>query len=121
MFKGLSRIRRGQNNGFTIVEVVVAALIFAITVAGAFGAISALRGPAMSSKEDLTASFIGKQVLEDLRTAVDAETWATGDLTNGAHTLANVTVNGVIFSPSYTVSDDPGGTQAKKVDLTITW
>lgn len=110
-----------RRDGFTIVEVVVAALIFAITVAGAMGAVSSLRAPAAASKEDITAAFIGKQVLEDLRSAVDAETWASGDLSNGVHTLANMTVGGVTYTPTYTVSDDPSGTQAKKVDLTVTW
>lgn len=108
-------------DGFTIVEVVVAALIFALAVTGVFSAIGALRGPAVASKEDITAAFVGKQVLEDLRTEVDAETWTTGSLANGNYTLPAVTVDGVAYTPSYLVTNDPGGTQAKKVDLTITW
>lgn len=129
-----------------MVEIIVSALIFSIAVAGMFATISSLQKPAEESREDISAAYVGKQILEDLRKEIDAETWDTladtGALDvdpGGAgtcpgapgmdHNLSDlpgyaidtVTIDSITYTPTYRVDCDPGGTAGKKVTLDIAW
>ncbi len=118
--------RRNKNTGFTLVEIIVSSLIFAIAAAGVFATVSMLKQPTNVSSKEVTAAFIGKRILEDLRTQVDANNWNTGELAIGTHPpltgpTTPVIVNGISYAPSYVVSADSKGTSARKVVLNITW
>ena len=120
---------RNQREGFTITEVVVAALIFAIATAGVLATATSMRKPAVESSEDVTAAFLAKRILDDLRSQLDAVTWnQTGgpfDTTTGTppgnHLLNSITVGTTIYKPSYIVEVDPDGTQGRKIDLRVDW
>jgi|GEM_PF-2405385 len=110
-----------NNHGFTITEVVVAAVIFALFGAGIYTTISLLKKPTVETRQSITAAFLGKKVLDDLRTDVSAETWGgTGPLTPGVYNQTAVTIDGTTYTPSYVVSDE-ASTQARKVTLTVNW
>jgi prepilin-type N-terminal cleavage/methylation domain-containing protein len=121
--KIFGEIRRQKNEGFTVVEVIVASVIFALTAAGIFATVSALNQPATESSEEVTAVFLGKRILEDLRKDVDATTWTGGPLdpANSPYTMNAVVVDGVTYTPVYSVMNDPNGTSARKVTLNILW
>ena len=121
----LKNFKHKQNSqkGFTMVEAVVAALIFAAVVVGIFSTTAALKKPAVNSDKKLTAAYLGKQVLEDLRSKVDQRDWDTGALkVGGPYTLPPI-VNptyGVTYTVTYTVSAVPGSS-ARQVDLKVQW
>ncbi len=114
--------------GFSITEVIIATVIFSMVVAGSITAVSALRKPAYASKEDVTAAYLAKQILEELRCDVHAGTWNTGGLNpNGGpggdglyNNLNAVVIDGITYTPSYQVENDTL-TGARKVTLTIDW
>lgn len=127
---------QNRNAGFTITEVVVSALIFAIAAAGVLATATTMRRPATESSEEVTAAFLAKRILDDLRSQLDSVTWTQAAAAGGpfvigkTYTFVNtptltllqpVVVDGITFTPSYTVVADPGGTQARKVNLTINW
>lgn len=116
--KSFAQIRRKQ--GFTIVEVVMASIIFALTAAGIYTTLSALRQPAGESARDVTAAFLGEQFLQSMRNEVDQSTWNSGRLTLGNHTETPVIINGITYSIAYTVSAD-SLSDARKVVLNISW
>ncbi len=107
---------------FTLTEVVIATVIFSLAMAGVFASISNLRQPAVESSQEVTAAFIGKKILNDLRSEVSAPTWnTTGNLTLGPHgPLTAINVGGIDYTPTYIVEADPG-TNARKVTLNISW
>lgn len=112
-------IQKHPSAGFSITEVTVAALIFALTAAGITSTIAALRMPSATSERDLQAAYYGQNILDNLRAKVDQRTWAdtdtaTNPLAVGTHTLPP---SGG-YTAVYNVTDDGGG---RKVDLTITW
>ncbi len=115
-------------SGFTITEVVIATLVFSIVVGGAISALSALKKPAYASKEEVTAAYLAKQILEELRTDVSAENWDSGGLNpnggpsaNGTYdNLSTITIDGVTYTPVYQVEDD-NETGSRKVTLTVNW
>ena len=120
--------REVLEDGFSITEVVIAALIFSLVVAGSISAVSALKKPAYASKEEITAAYLAKQILEELRSDVHAEDWNSGGLDpnggpggNGIYdNLSAVTIDGFSYTPSYQVENDTL-TGARKVTLTINW
>ena len=115
--------RQNLRNGFTIIEVVVAALIFAIATAGIFATVSSLSKPAQESTEEVTAAFLGKRILEDLRTSVDATTWSLNSsfLSVGTHTLNSMNIDGIVYTGNYIVTADPSGTASRQVTLNLNW
>ena len=125
-----SVIPKKNTQGFTITEVIIASLIFTLVTAGLYTTISVLKKPTVDSKQSMTAALLGKKILDNLRTSVDAETWTGGagpldplggPTVNGVYNnLASVTVDGVTYTPSYIVTEETD-TAARKVTLTVNW
>jgi len=113
-----------RKRGFTLVEIVIAAIIFSLVSIGLYATISALSGPAELSTKETTAAFLGKEALERLRLAVNAEVWddsspATNPLAPGPH-ATSVPVDGVTYTIQYDVSDDASA-GGRFVNLNVTW
>ena len=102
--------------GFSITEVTVAALIFALTAVGILSTFSSLRTPSATSEKDLKAAYYGQNILDNFRAKIDERTWtnSSSPLAVGTHTLPP---NG-IYTAVYTVTDDGAG---RNVVLNITW
>ena len=125
----LTGLRKNKNNksGFSMVEALIAAVIFAVAVVGVFATSAALKKPTVVSDKKLTAAYIGKQVLEDLRSKVDQREWLTGSLAtynlalgdHGPFTFNNPTYQ-VAYNVMWTVSSVPNS-DARQVLVTIQW
>lgn len=115
--------KKNQIKAFTMTEVIIATIIFSLAMAGVFASIANLREPAVESSQEVTAAFIGKRVLDDLRSEVNAATWDTGGLSLGTHTITPaINISGQNYNVSYTVAADvTGGTNARQVTMDITW
>ena len=117
--------RTKKSQGFTMVEVVVAAVIFALTAAGFYATIAALTSPAESASKRVTAAFLAKQKLEELRTAVNADDWEkthdVGYLLEENYPYSeDVVVDHVTYHIDYTLTPD-GNTDGREIDLQVTW
>jgi Tfp pilus assembly protein PilV len=64
-----------NNVAFSLLEVLLAAIIFVISVAGVFVTLNAVRRPVINKENALKATIFGNQVLESLYSQVSAETW----------------------------------------------
>lgn len=117
--------QKNKTQAFTITEVIIATIIFSLAMAGVFSSIANLRAPSVESSQEVTAAFIGKRVLDDLRSSVNAESWndpATGKLLPGTtYPITPVVVSGKTYNGTYSVSPDPDGTNARQVTLNIMW
>jgi len=71
------RIKSSHHSAFTLLEVLMASLIFVISVLGIFATLNAVRGPVSNKESALTATVFGKQVLEALSSQVTAATYYT--------------------------------------------
>lgn len=106
-----------------MVEVVVAAIIFALAAAGIFSTISAMTRPAAESDNEVTAALIAKKYLEDMRHEVRADQWdATGaPLALGSHSFyPPEEVDNINYTINYTVRDDDD-TDGRWVDIQVSW
>ena len=60
-----------NNTAFSLLEILLASVIFIITVGGVFATLNAVRGPVTSKEYALSAAVFGKQVFEILRKQVN--------------------------------------------------
>jgi len=108
-------------SGFTLVEVVVAVLVFSLSIAGLLSVLANLNRPAAESFEEVQAIYAGKEFLENLRQAVDASTWddSGSALAPAVHTTSASSPSGMAFNAVYNVTSDTSG--GRWVDLNINW
>jgi prepilin-type N-terminal cleavage/methylation domain-containing protein len=113
-----------NHTGFSILEVIIATVIFGLVAAGLYASITALRTPVSDTTKKINAALIAKEELEKLRSEVRAENWVSGGALMPSATpyeLSPVQRQGVTYYPSYVVQIDPNGSPARKVTMTVTW
>ncbi|MBF0484973.1 MAG: prepilin-type N-terminal cleavage/methylation domain-containing protein [Candidatus Omnitrophica bacterium] len=105
--------------GFSLLEVLVAAVIFAIAAVGIFGTISAARTPTRDSNARLGAATDMKRVSDKIQSLITAGAWTAGDplLSPGLHQITSCAA-GCLFSATepapaagstYTITTDAAG------------
>ncbi|MFH1201953.1 MAG: type II secretion system protein [Candidatus Omnitrophota bacterium] len=113
--------------GFTLVEIVVAAMILSIAIWSIMVAFNAGTRFVYHSRYRLLAVNYMQAVLENLRQAVREDTWGTGDLSFGNHNCPFANPLATIdpaATCTYTVTDFQGGNNPdlpKNVEVTVTW
>ena len=123
-----------QKKGVTLVEILIAAFIFAVTVVGLTNIfISGKRWVMHANARVTNIEALGKNTLEDLQQQVVQSDWnlttnnynPSNSLTTGTRIVpvTNPFLNNVNATVSYTVSLPPAisTTQMRKVKLTINW
>lgn len=111
------RTLKNKKNGFSLVEVIVAALIFSIAAAGLFTAISLTRQPAVSSTKELEAAWCAKYYLDWLSAKVSANTWNTP----GTALYPGVYYNTCgAFNVNYNIIDNPV-TGGRDIAVSVNW
>ena len=117
-----------MKKGFTLVEVVIAAALLAITIGGLLAAITTARRSALLSGTRLAAMQIARQQMETLLSYSFA---SAPQLTLGTHTISPVTqlvygsrsISTGLFNGSYVISTNKQFSEVlvKNIDLTIFW
>ena len=138
-----------NKTAFSLLEILLASIIFIISIGGIFATLNAVRAPVANKESALASAVFGKQVLETLRAQVNAATYYNGcsvgtspcpdfSLSLGAHLVTSLPVGLAWPSTalssanssglSYTVSCAStgstsicGGDIARRVDLNINW
>ncbi|MFA5060236.1 MAG: prepilin-type N-terminal cleavage/methylation domain-containing protein [Candidatus Omnitrophota bacterium] len=64
-----------NNKGFSLIEVLVASVIFTIAAVGLFATVSSLRGGSDKAERRLEVTNIGRQLLEELRSKIGQAAW----------------------------------------------
>ncbi len=68
---------KNNKNAFSLVEVIVATVIFLTASIGIFSVFSMAQKSSVVTEKDIVAANFGRQILEDLRAQVDSRTWDT--------------------------------------------
>jgi Tfp pilus assembly protein PilV len=108
-----------KKRSFSLVEVVVAAVIFAVASLGIFATINLMDKTATSDAR-LKAALFAKKILDGLSAEIEPGVNNTGGaLSSGTHQVADdADFSG--YTASYYVSADTA-TGARKVKVTVTW
>ena len=120
--------------GFSLVEVIVAALILALTVGGILFIFSTEKGVVSRTGRKVQAMDFARQTLERLKNEVSAETWPVGgDLGQVGVATTDPILPGETYNEfrdkfnatrSYIVTDvnpDGGEVDYKSVTVTVGW
>ncbi len=93
-----------KKSGFSIVEVIVAAVIFALATAGLFTAVSLTRPQATETYEDVEGLFLARMKIDEVTSLVAAGQWdnATSPIAPGTY---SENYNGVYLE--WTITDNP--------------
>jgi len=119
------RINNLNNRAFSLLEVLLASIIFVISITGVFITLTALRKPVADKENALAAAILGKQVLEALRSSVNAGTFystncfspcSNFDLSLGTH-LVTPLPSGLSWPASFT---NPGPNPNNGLYYTVT-
>ena len=110
---------RDKKNGFSIVEVIVAAMIFAFVAIGIISMTSSIRPKATISERKVGAALVAKMYLDWLRGKVDASTYNDGYLAVGYH-VNSYTLGSVTYNISYVVTNDTE-TGGRNINMLINW
>ncbi len=114
-------LRNTNKNGFALIEVIIASLIFLITIVGMLIASVNLKQRNIDSSQDVTAAFVAKGILDDLRIKLSPQEWAVdGELAEGVYPLAGILVDGVTYNATYTVVNDPNS-NGRNVNIEVVW
>ena len=69
------RILTLNKAAFSLLEILLASIIFIISVAGLFATLNGVRAPVINKESELAAAVFSKQVLEALYSQVNADTY----------------------------------------------
>jgi len=107
-----------NQKGFTLLELLIALVILAIGLLGLAGLhIAAIKGNVSGFKLS-AASAIAQERIEELK-ALDP---ASAALSAGNHAAdGSVTVQGIVYSRSYTIQDNTPVTGTSTILFTISW
>jgi Tfp pilus assembly protein PilV len=108
-----------KKRGSSLIEILVATVIFALVMFGLIGVFVAGKGHVIHARERMIGAEIGKFFIDPLQEHVKQESWGSNILTTGG-IAGPETINNTDFSAGYVVTDVLG-TNLKRVITNITW
>jgi prepilin-type N-terminal cleavage/methylation domain-containing protein len=111
-----------KKRGFSIVEVLVSAVIFSLVMVGLMSVFIAGNNHIVHARERMTSVQLGKFFIDPLQMNVRQDTWGAGNELAVDGTRSGVTqiINNRSFTESHVVSAVTG-TDLRRVTSTISW
>ena len=115
-------MRERNVSGMTLTEVLVAAVILALVLAGVANIFIAEKRYILHSRSRMSGGELGKIFLDPLQMDVRQDLWSTNCLgsSSGCTSAAQI-INSISYTPAYTITDVGYGTTLRRVVLQITW
>ncbi len=109
-----------KNRGVTLLEILVAAIIMALVMAGIANIFIAGKKHIFHSRFRMTGSELGRLYVEPLVMDVRQDQWGSNCLSAGLGCPSGELFDNMQYQADYTISDVPG-TTLKKAKTTISW
>ena len=107
----------GEMRGFTLIEVLVTALLLTIGLLGTLGLATGIIRGNFFSKNVTSATAIAQSQLE----AVQNRGYVNATTTNFPSAAATVSMGSVSFSRTTTITDNSPSSNMKTVSVTVSW
>lgn len=111
-----------RKKSFTLIEILVGALILALAFGGIFAGFIAVRKYVSHSNERLIAANLTRTILKNLYSQLGEDNWtdASGPFVDGkTYDLGTVTIDNFDYTMSYTVTGTTG--DRKQIEVNITY
>ena len=112
-----------NSDGFSLIEVMIAAIIFSIAVVGIYASLASVKQQSLNiSDKGLGAALCAQQFLEEKRAAVDMRDWNAGGkiaTTGGPTGGPNCIQNGTTYTLQYQIVS--AGNYARKATVIVSW
>lgn len=111
-----------DKSGFTLIEILVSAVIFALAIAGLLSVFSSGNIHLTHTRERMTGSELGKFFIDPMQMDVRQDEWDAANplRISGPTSLISQTINNRNFTAEYTTGV-VSGTNLRRVITTITW
>lgn len=118
-------VRNGEffivdRKALTLIEILVAALILAIVMAGLVNVYIASRRYVIHARLRMTGGELGRSFLEPLRMEVRQDSWGSNCLSNSAGCPSSETIDNIGYNSTYNIND-VAGTNLRRVTVSIAW
>lgn len=113
-----------DKNGFTLVEIIIAALIMALITAGLANLFISGKRFILHSRSRMTAGELGRYFLDPLQMDVNQSKWGSNCLSTGTPAnCSDQTATGMDrdYNATYNVTPNSPITNLNKVIVNITW
>ncbi|PIQ87843.1 MAG: hypothetical protein COV73_01965 [Candidatus Omnitrophica bacterium CG11_big_fil_rev_8_21_14_0_20_43_6] len=109
-----------KKSGFTLIEILVSAVIFALVMAGLLGVFASGNRILMHTRERIIGAELGKFFIDPMQVNVRQDQWTATNplLISGAPTIESI--NNQDFTYGYTTGA-VAGTDLRRVTTTINW
>ena len=119
-------IVKAQYKGFTLVEILVATILLALTVGGIANVFVASKRYIMHARLRMSGGEMGKYFLDPLQMNVRQDQWDTAEANAAANCLNSTPSAGCPaaqagYTPGYTVTDVAGTGGLRRVQLQVNW
>lgn len=98
------KLLKNKSGMGSMIEILITSVVFATAVAGILAATSSVKPQSTQAMRKLQAAQIGKSMIDQLRSSIDAQTWnqSSGNLYPNTYN----TTKG-IYNITYTITDVP--------------
>jgi Tfp pilus assembly protein PilV len=118
--KSLFLFKARSSKGLTLMEIIIATLIFALVMAGLVNLFMAAKRLTLHARSRMQASELGKQFLDPLQMQVRQDQWGANCLGTGVCAPAVWVLAPITYNAAYVVTG-VAGTTLRRVDVTINW
>jgi prepilin-type N-terminal cleavage/methylation domain-containing protein len=115
-----------KKKGFSLVEVMVAAVLFSLLMLGMFSVFVSASKHITHARERMTSSQLGEFFIDPLQIYVRQDTWDSNGLSLGSSAGVTQNINNRNFTEVHAVADGTtdsalAGTDLRRVTSTISW
>lgn len=110
-----------KENGFSLIEVLVATVIFGLIILGLVSVFVAGKRHVLNARERMIGAQLGKFFVDPLQMDVRQDNWGqAANIFTAGGSAGPETINNTPFTATYGVADVTG-TDVKRMLTTITW
>jgi Tfp pilus assembly protein PilW len=112
-----------HSTGISMLEIVISMMILALVLVGLINVFVVSRGYMAHSRFRTSASQLATVFMDPLQNDVRQNDWneTTNNLSVNTTTGDKVIIDGVAYTPTYTVTDESAGTALRRVVVNVTW
>lgn len=113
-----------EKKGFTILEILVSAMIMALVMAGLASVFIAAKRHIQRPRAAIGAGELERYLFSDLQMQVRQDQWGNNCLSNNTGCPSNMTIGGTTYNLTWSITNVMVGantTNLRKARVTLTW